>query len=42
MKRVEFGGCGEENKKICGGGNVGLEGRRGCGRGVRRGVKRNR
>ena len=34
MKRVEYGCCGEENKKIRGGGNVGLEGRgrgeRGC------------
>ena len=23
-KRVEYGGCGEENKEKCGGGNVGL------------------
>ena len=29
MKRVEYGGCGEENKKIRGGGNVGFGGREG-------------
>ena len=33
MKRVEYGGCGEENKKIRGGGNVGLGLGRGGGRG---------
>ena len=24
MKRMEYGGCGEESKNICGGGNVSL------------------
>ena len=33
MKRVEYGCCGEENKKIRGGGNVGL----GSGRGAAKG-----
>ena len=33
MKRVEYGGCGEENKEIRGGGNVGLGLDRGAAKG---------